>query len=299
MPAATPREIAQSKGAGGSPLVMVTAYDAPFAGIAGEAGIDMVLVGDTVGMVVLGMSDTLGVGMREMEHHTRAVARGKPGVLIVADMPWLSYEIDAAEAVRNAGRLLKAGAGAVKVEGCRPDLVSTLVGTGIPVMGHLGLTPQSVHTMGGYRVQGSDVDSASELVDSARVLAEAGCFALVLEGVPSDVGDLVTRSCPVPVIGIGAGPACDGQVLVLHDLLGMGDADPSAPRPRFVRRYADVGALAVRALRQYADDVRNGEFPGPSESYSARGPLADWVKARLGVTATGHDVDDASAVGAD
>ena len=299
MPAATPREIAQSKGAGGPPLVMVTAYDAPFAAIAGAAGVDMVLVGDSLGMVVLGMPDTLQVRMRDMERHTRAVAQGRPGVLVVSDMPWLSYECGEREAVRNAGRLMRAGAGAVKLEGCRPRLISALVDAGIPVMAHLGLTPQSVNTMGGYRVQGSDVAAASGLVDAAVAVAAAGCFALVLEGVPSEVGKLVTGSCPVPVIGIGAGPGCDGQVMVLHDLLGLAAPDSTAHVPRFVRRYADLGAVAVEALRRYAEDVRGGGFPDRSESYSASEQLAKWAASHAAVTPSWQDHGDATAAGAD
>lgn len=279
--------------------MMVTAYDAPFAAIAGAAGVDMVLVGDSLGMVVLGMPDTLQVGMRDMERHTAAVAQGRPGVLIVADMPWLSYQCGRREAVRNAGRLIRAGAGAVKVEGCRPTVVSALVGAGIPVMAHLGLTPQSVHTMGGYRVQGSDVAAASALVEAADVVAAAGCFALVLEGVPSAVGTLVTDACPVPVIGIGAGPGCDGQVMVLHDLLGLAPPDATPHVPRFVRRYSDLGAVAVDALRRYADDVRKGGFPDRSESYAASEPLARWAASQADVSPSRQDRGDATTAGAE
>ena len=261
---------------GGTPLVMVTAYDAPTARIADDAGVDIILVGDSVAMVVLGYEDTLQVTVADMAHHVGAVARARPRPLVVADMPWLSYHLSAEEAVRNAAVLIRAGAAAVKLEGgrARVPVVEALVDAQIPVMGHLGLTPQSVHAMGGYKVQGQQAETAGALVDDARALAGAGCFAVVLECVPREVARLVTAEVPVPTIGIGAGPDCDGQVLVLHDLLGLEDR----PLPRFVRRYATAKADAVAAVSAYAADVRAGAFPSDAESYH----LSDEVAATLG-----------------
>jgi 3-methyl-2-oxobutanoate hydroxymethyltransferase len=250
---------------GGEPLVMVTAYDAPTARIADEAGVDIVLVGDSVAMVVLGYDDTLQVTVDDMARHVAAVARTRPGPLLVADLPWLSYHVSVEDAVRNAGVLVRAGAQAVKLEGGRRRLpvVRALLDAEIPVMGHLGLTPQSVHAMGGYRVQGQQVEAAEGLVDDAVALADAGCFAIVLECVPREVAAAVTRSVPVPTIGIGAGPDCDGQVLVIHDLLGLEDRIA----PKFVRRYAALKADAVAAVAAFGADVRSGRFPSDEESY--------------------------------
>ena len=247
------------------PLVMVTAYDHPGARIADQAGVDLILVGDSVAMVVLGHPDTLQVTVDDMVHHTAAVARAGTRALVVADLPWLSYHLGAQEAVRNAGRLVRAGARAVKLEGGRRRLpvVSALVDAEVPVMGHLGLTPQSVHAMGGYRVQAKEADAARALVDDALALAGAGCFAIVLESVPDVVARMVTEAVPVPTIGIGAGPWCDGQVLVLHDLLGLGEGIS----PRFVRRYAHLGPDAVAAVAAYAGDVRSRRFPSEEETY--------------------------------
>jgi len=261
---------------GGTPLVMVTAYDAPTARIADDAGVDVILVGDSVAMVVLGYEDTLQVTVADMAHHVGAVARARPRALVVADMPWLSYHLSAEEAVRNAAVLVRAGAAAVKLEGgrSRVPVVAALVDAQIPVMGHLGLTPQSVHAMGGYKVQGQQAESAAALVDDAMALAGAGCFAIVLECVPREVARLVTSEVPVPTIGIGAGPDCDGQVLVLHDLLGLEDR----PLPKFVRRYGAAKADAVAAVSNYAADVRAGAFPSDAESYH----LSDEVAAALG-----------------
>jgi 3-methyl-2-oxobutanoate hydroxymethyltransferase len=261
---------------GGTPLVMVTAYDAPTARIADDAGVDVILVGDSVAMVVLGYEDTLQVTVADMAHHVGAVARARPQALIVADMPWLSYHLSAEDAVRNAAVLVRAGAAAVKLEGgsARVPVVEALVDAQIPVMGHLGLTPQSVHAMGGYKVQGQQVETAAALVDDARALAGAGCFAVVLEGVPREVARLITAEVPVPTIGIGAGPDCDGQVLVLHDLLGMEDRI----LPKFVRRYGTLKADAVAAVAAYASDVRSRAFQSDAESYH----LSDEVAAALG-----------------
>ncbi|MDQ4089375.1 MAG: 3-methyl-2-oxobutanoate hydroxymethyltransferase [Actinomycetota bacterium] len=261
---------------GGTPLVMVTAYDAPTARIADDAGVDVILVGDSVAMVVLGYDDTLQVTVADMAHHVGAVARTRPEAMVVADMPWLSYHLTVEDAVRNAAVLVRAGAAAVKLEGgrARVPVVEALVDAQIPVMGHLGLTPQSVHAMGGYKVQGQQADTAAALVDDARALAGAGCFAIVLECVPREVARLVTAEVPVPTIGIGAGPECDGQVLVLHDLLGLEDRI----LPKFVRRYGTAKADAVTAVTAYAADVRARAFPSDAESYH----LSDEVAAALG-----------------
>jgi 3-methyl-2-oxobutanoate hydroxymethyltransferase len=259
----------------GEPLVMVTAYDAPSARIASDARVDMILVGDTLAMVVLGYDDTLSVTVDDMAHHVAAVARVKPEPMVIADMPWLSYHLSAEDTVRNAARLIRAGAQAVKLEGGRKRLpmVEAILDAEIPVMGHIGLTPQSVHAMGGFKVQGRQVDAATALIEDARALAAAGCFAIVLEGVPDTVARLVTEAVPVPTIGIGAGPGCDGQVLVFHDLLGLEDR----VLPKFVRRYASLKADAVRAVAAYAADVRARRFPSHDESYH----LADDVSRTL------------------
>ena len=250
---------------GGEPLVMVTAYDAPGARIADEAGVDVILVGDSLAMVVLGYEDTLQVSVDEMAHHTAAVARARPRPLVVADLPWLSYHLTPEDTVRNAGRLVRAGAEAVKLEGGRKrvPMVSALLDAEVPVMGHLGLTPQSVHALGGYKVQGRDEGAVRALVDDAVALAEAGCFSIVLESVPDAVARVVTEAVPVPTIGIGAGPWCDGQVLVLHDLLGLEDRIA----PKFVRRYASLKRDAVAAVSAFAADVRARRFPADQESY--------------------------------
>src|SRR5580765_8940396 len=260
---------------GAEPLVMVTAYDAPGARMADEANVDLILVGDSVAMVVLGYDDTLQVTVADMAHHVAAVARAKPRPLIVGDLPWMSYHVSVEDTVRNAARLVKAGAQSVKLEGGRKRLpmVEAIVDAEIPVMGHIGLTPQSVHAMGGFKVQGRETSAALALVEDAEALAAAGCFAIVLEGVPDEVARLVTDSVDVPTIGIGAGRHCDGQVLVFHDLLGLEDRII----PKFVRRYADLKAAGVGALSEFAADVRSGRFPADAESYH----LSDDVRAAL------------------
>jgi 3-methyl-2-oxobutanoate hydroxymethyltransferase len=257
---------------GDTPIVMVTAYDEPGARIVSEAGADIILVGDSVANTVLGYPDTLHVDIDVMAHHTAAVARAAPHCLILGDMPWMSYHLSAEEAVRNAATLIRAGAQAVKLEGGRARLpvVEAIIRAEIPVMGHLGLTPQSVLAMG-YRVQGKSVDAASALLDAAKALAAAGCFGFVLEGVPDVLGAAVTEQLDVPTIGIGAGPACDGQVLVFHDLLGLGKGTPA----KFVRQYADVGRIATEAIAAFAADVRSGNFPGDAETYHGPAGLAD------------------------
>jgi 3-methyl-2-oxobutanoate hydroxymethyltransferase len=277
-PAVTvPSVRARKRDAAAAPLVMVTAYDAPSARIADEAGVDVILVGDSVAMVVLGYEDTLQVTVDDMVHHTAAVARTGPRALVVADLPWLSYHVGAEDSVRNAGRLIRAGAAAVKLEGGRKRLpvVSALLDAEIPVMGHLGLTPQSVNATGGYKVQGKDADAAAALVDDARALAAAGVFAVVLEGVPAPVARLVTEAVDVPTIGIGAGRWCDGQVLVFHDVVGLEDR----VLPRFVRRYASLKAEGVAAVSAFAADVRAGRFPAEAESYQ----LGEAAAAALGL----------------
>ena len=250
---------------GRDPLVMVTAYDAPSARMATEAGVDLILVGDSVAMVVLGYDDTLAVTVDDMAHHTAAVARTKPTPLVVADLPWLSYHVSVEDTVRNAAALVRAGAEAVKLEGGRKRLpmIEAIVDAEIPVMGHLGLTPQSMHQMGGFKVQGKTSEAALALVADAKALAAAGCFAIVLEGVPDNVARMVTESVDVPTIGIGAGRGCDGQVLVFHDVLGIEDR----VAPKFVRRYADLKEAGVEGLTAFAADVRSGAFPSDAESY--------------------------------
>ncbi len=263
-PVNVPAVRAAKRRTGHHPLVMVTAYDAPGARIADAAGVDLILVGDSVGNNVLGYEDTLGVTMEDMVSHTAAVARARPRPLVVGDLPWMSYHLDQVDTVRNGARLIRAGAQAVKLEGGarRAPMIEALVAAEIPVMGHLGLTPQSVNTMGGYRVQGRDAAAAHILAVDAKALVAAGCFALVIEGVPESVGAAITEAVDVPTIGIGAGPHCDGQVLVFHDLLGLNETTP-----KFVRRYAELGEQATAAVAAFASDVRAGSFPAEAESY--------------------------------
>jgi 3-methyl-2-oxobutanoate hydroxymethyltransferase len=250
---------------GAKPLVMVTAYDAPGARMVDEAGVDMILVGDSLAMVVLGYEDTLQVTVDDIAHHTAAVARTKPSALVVADLPWLSYHISIEETVSNGAKLIRAGANAVKLEGGRSriPMIEALLSAEIPVMGHVGLTPQSINAMGGFKVQARDTKGALDLVSDAKALEHAGCFSIVLEGVPSQVASMVTSSVDVPTIGIGAGSDCDGQVLVLHDLLGL----EKRIIPKFVRNYAQFHVDGVSALREFITDVKNGSFPSEDESY--------------------------------
>jgi 3-methyl-2-oxobutanoate hydroxymethyltransferase len=251
----------------GQKIVSTTAYDHPSAVVADQAGIDLLLVGDSVGMVVLGYDSTIPVTMAEMSHHVRAVARAAPRALLVADLPFNSYQASPADAVRNSGRLLKRGGEAVKLEGGRRMLpqIEAILHADIPVLGHLGLTPQSVHHFGGYRVQARGREAADALLEDALALERAGCFGIVLEGIPSELGAEVSRALHVPTIGIGAGPDCDGQVLVLHDLIGLSFGKPA----RFVRRYADVAGTMREAIRSFGDDVRAGRYPSAAESYPA------------------------------
>ena len=257
----------------GRRIVMLTAYDYPTARILEAAGVDILLVGDSLGNNVLGYETTLPVTMEEMLHHTRAVTRAARRSLVVSDMPYMSYQTGRRDAIRNAGRFLKEGAAAaVKIEGGRrrAALVKALLNAEIPVMGHIGLTPQSVHLMGGYRVQGKRIDQARALVEDAVALEEAGAFSLVLEGMPESVGRAITEAVGIPTIGIGAGRFCDGQVLVLHDLLGLGEAPP----PKFARRYAEIGREIEGAARRFIADVREGSFPSEAEVYTSPESLA-------------------------
>lgn len=249
----------------GRKLVVVTAYDAMFARIIEQAGIDVLLVGDSLGVVVQGHRDTLSVTMDDMLYHTKLVAGAAQRALVIGDMPFLSYQVSVEEAVRNAGRFLQSGAGAVKLEGGAPvaDRIAALTKFGIPVMGHLGMTPQSVHRYGGYKVQGKDRHSADALLEDAKALEAAGAFAVVLEAVPAELARRVTEALTIPTIGIGAGPHCDGQVLVLYDLLGLFDDFT----PKFVKPYAHLKADALQALRRYKEEVEQGKFPSDSESY--------------------------------
>jgi len=247
-------------------ITSVTAYDYPTARLVDEAGVDIVLVGDSLAMAVLGYENTLPVTMEEMLHHTRAVRRGVRRALVVADMPFGTFQNGAQEAVRNATRFVKeAGAEAVKIEGGerRMNLVGRLVEAEIPVMGHIGLTPQSLHALGGFRVQGKTAEAAEALVRDAQALAAAGAFCIVIEAVPREIAARITENVPVPTIGIGAGPECDGQVLVLSDLLGLTEGR----MPKFARQYADLRGTIRGAVAQYVEDVRKGSFPTDAESY--------------------------------
>jgi 3-methyl-2-oxobutanoate hydroxymethyltransferase len=267
-----PEVRSRKRARGGQPLVMLTAYDTPGARIADAAGVDMILVGDSVANTVLGHADTLHVDVGVMAHHVAAVGRASPRALVVGDMPWLSYHVSVEDTIRNGATLVRAGAEAVKLEGgrARVAMIEALVATEIPVMGHLGLTPQSVHAMGGYKVQARQAAAAEALVDDAKAITAAGCFAMVLEGVPDVVAARVTAEVDVPTIGIGAGAGCDGQVLVFHDLLGLGEG----PVPKFVRRYAELRTLAVQSVAAWAADVRAGTFPSDAETYHLPAPPA-------------------------
>jgi 3-methyl-2-oxobutanoate hydroxymethyltransferase len=249
----------------GTKIVMITAYDALFARIFDDAGVDVILVGDSLGMVVLGHPDTLNVTMEDMVRHTEAAARGRKRAFLAADMPFLSYQACVADAIRNAGRLLQAGAEAVKLEGGRnaAETIRAIASADIPVMGHIGLTPQSVHRMGGYRVQGKTDPQRARLLDDAAAVQEAGAFSVVLEGIPAVLAEEITRTLSIPTIGIGAGVGCDGQVLVMHDLLGLYDEF----RPKFVKRFGELRKPVEDAVGAYAAAVRDGSFPGKEHSF--------------------------------
>lgn len=247
-------------------IVAVTAYDALFARIVEQAGIETILVGDSLGMVVQGRTTTLSVTMSEMLYHTRLVARAVRQSLVIGDMPFMSYQISKEEALWNAGRFLQAGAHAVKLEGGAviADRIEAMTSIGIPVIGHLGMTPQSVNQYGGYKVRGKDWRQAEQLVADAKILEQAGARAIVLEAVPASLAKTITEQLTIPTIGIGAGPHCDGQVLVLYDLLGLFDDFV----PKFVKPYAHLRADVLHALQRYKKEVEHGTFPGPSESYT-------------------------------
>jgi len=250
----------------GEIVTCVTAYDFPTAQVADRAGIDILLVGDSLGTVVLGYENTLPVTMEDMLHHTRAVTRARPAALVVGDMPFMSYQASDEQAVRNAGRFVQeAGADAVKLEGGERSAgaIARIVAAGIPVMGHLGLTPQSVLAFGGHKVQARGEADQERLLRESRTLQDAGCFAIVLEGIPARLGGIVSRELAIPTIGIGAGPGCDGQVLVAHDLLGL----YFGRQPKFVRRYAELGDAMLDAFQRFAGDVRARRYPSESESY--------------------------------
>ncbi|HMH81093.1 MAG TPA: 3-methyl-2-oxobutanoate hydroxymethyltransferase [Candidatus Acidoferrum sp.] len=247
-------------------ITCLTAYDYPTARLLDEAGVEVLLVGDSLGMVMLGHETTLPVTVDEMLHHTRAVRKGTRRALVVADMPFGSYHAEISESVRNAVRFVKeAGAEAVKVEGGerRLELIARLTESEIPVMGHVGLTPQSLHAMGGFKVQGKTPDAAEQLVRDARAVEAAGAFAIVLEGIPRELAALITRELRIPTIGIGAGPECDGQILVINDLLGL----TFGPVPKFARQYANLSEIISSTVREYCTDVRRGSFPSDAESY--------------------------------
>ncbi|MEK7275997.1 MAG: 3-methyl-2-oxobutanoate hydroxymethyltransferase [Chloroflexota bacterium] len=257
----------------GEPITMLTAYDYPTALAADRAGIDSLLVGDSLGMVVLGYENTLSVTMDDMLHHCKAVARGAKVPLLIGDMPFMSYQVSTTEAVRNAGRFLaEAGMDAVKLEGGREmaATIEAIVKVGIPMCGHIGLTPQSIHKLGGYKAQGRNAHAARRLIEDALILEEAGCFAIVLEAVPDRVAELISRRLAIPTIGIGAGAACDGQVLVTHDLLGLFDRFT----PKFVKKYADVHGEMMRAFGDYKQDVIAHRFPTEAHTYSI--PADEW-----------------------
>lgn len=246
-------------------LIVVTAYDALFTRIVEQAGIETILVGDSLGVVVQGKTNTLSVTMDDMLYHTKLVTGAAQRALVIGDMPFMSYQAGHEDALRNAGRFLQAGAQAVKLEGGAAVVaqVAAMTNIGIPVMGHLGMTPQSVHVLGGYKVQGKGKDQATTLIEDAKALEEAGAFALVLEAIPTQLAETITHSVSIPTIGIGAGPHCDGQVLVLYDLLGLFDDFV----PKFVKPYAHLKADALQALRRYKEEVERGKFPSDSESY--------------------------------
>ena len=262
--------------AGGPRLAMMTAYDEPTARLVDAGGVDLILVGDSVGNVVLGHEDTLRVTVDDMVHHTAAVAAARPAALIIGDLPWLSYHVTVEEAVRSAAALVRAGADAVKLEGGvnRLGVIGAIIDAEIPVMGHLGLTPQSVRAFGGFKVQGRSADAADVIRQDAAALEEAGCFAVVLEGVPDGLGAAITLERSIPTIGIGAGPATDGQVLVFHDAMGLGAGTP----PKFVRQYLDGATLLTGAVAAFVADVRSGGFPGPAESYVTSEDLRSHLK---------------------
>ena len=264
----------------GRKLVMVTAYDYPLGLLADEAGMDIVLVGDSLGMVVLGMDGTVAVTMEHMIHHIQAVVRGCKGPLIVGDMPFMSYNISVEEAVRNAGRLVKeGGCEVVKLEGGVDfaPTIAAIIKAGIPVMGHIGLTPQTASAMGGFKIQGKDANAAKQIIDDAKSIQDAGVFSIILEAVPAPLGKLISETVNVPVIGIGAGPEVDGQVLVIHDVVGLYDRFV----PKFVKQYADVKKVMLDALIDYKQEVEDVKFPGPENSFKMPDEALEQLKKMI------------------
>ena len=258
----------------GEKITMLTAYDYSTAMVLDEAGIDMILVGDSLGNVILGYENTLAVTMDDMVHHTKAVVRGVKNTMVVGDMPFLSYHISIPESVRNAGRLIQeGGAQAVKLEGGqeRVDTIKAILDAEIPVVGHIGLTPQSVHQFGGFKVQGRDLETARRLIEDAKALERAGVFSIVLEGVPAALAKRITEEVTVPTIGIGAGPDCDGQVLVVNDMLGLFQGHVA----KFVKKFANLHPLMVEAVKSYSDEVKAGTFPAPEHCYSIDEEIID------------------------
>lgn len=272
----------------GQKITVLTAYDFPTARILDESGLDIILVGDSVGMAVLGYETTLPVTMEAMIHHTQAVARARSRALLVGDMPFLSFHLSLSDSILNAGRFIKeGGADAVKLEGSSPkrlELVEALVEAQIPVMGHVGLTPQSIRKMGGFKVQGTEEEKAEEIYQGALALEKSGAFAVVLESVPEELAAEITRSLKIPTIGIGAGPDCDGQVLVVNDLLGLS----TGYMPRFVKKYAELAEVISKAVNEYIQDVRQGSFPDDEHSYHLKkeiaGPWLEKLKEKLSRT---------------
>lgn len=263
----------QQKKQAGQPITMLTAYDYPGAMLVDEASIDMILVGDSVAMTVLGYPDTVSITMDEMLHHCKAVARGARRAFLVGDMPFMSYQVERTEAIRNAGRFMKeASMDAVKLEGGREviEIVRAIVDAGIPVMGHIGLTPQTISKLGGFKVQAKTADSARRLLDDALALEQAGVFSIVLEAVPAPVGEAVSKKLEIPTVGIGAGAGCDGQVLVFHDVLGLFDRFT----PKFVKQYAELRRPMLAALQNFREEVERRAFPTQSHSYTV--DAAEW-----------------------
>jgi 3-methyl-2-oxobutanoate hydroxymethyltransferase len=282
-----------SKKSRGEAITFLTAYDFPTAVALDRSGIDGILVGDSLGMVVLGYENTLPVTMQEMLHHCRAVSRGASRAHLVGDLPFMSYQVSVSEALRNAGCLLqKGGMDAVKLEGGRErvNAIKAIVSAGIPVMGHLGLTPQSVHQLGGWRVQGKSPEAARHVLEDALVLEDAGCYAVVLESIPVEVAQLITRRLTIPVIGIGAGLECDGQILVTHDVLGLFDRFT----PSFVKRYANLYGEMEKAFRQYIQDVKERRFPAPEHGYTMDSQALHTLIQEISLPTSELDPDDNS-----
>lgn len=270
----------QEKKRKGQPITMLTAYDYPTALLVDRAGIDMILVGDSLAMVVLGHENTVSVTMEEMLHHCRAVSRGAKYALLVGDMPFMSYQVSPTQAIENAGRFLKeAHMDVVKLEGGRDValVVKAIVTAGIPVVGHIGLTPQTISKLGGFKVQGKTIEAARRLIDDALALEDAGCFAIILEAIPDRVAQIITERVRVPTIGIGAGVHCDGQVLVLHDMIGLFDRFT----PKFVKRYVNIFPELIAALQTYKEDVEQHRFPGPEHGFTIKDEVYQALLAEL------------------